>query len=80
MILLYILFFVCGVIAFFVMSRLGIYMRVSIALAIFVIPSLVATLWIIKIGDKAPPDAITIYPDAKEHNVQDINDTQNKAN
>ncbi len=62
MILLYILFFVAGVISFMVTNRLGLPVRVGIGLAVFIIPSILVTLWLLKVGDKPPPDARTVHP------------------
>jgi hypothetical protein len=62
MVFAYIGFFVLGVIVFFLMAKFGLPMRVAIALAVFVIPSVVLTVWVVRVGDKPPPDAITIVP------------------
>jgi membrane protein implicated in regulation of membrane protease activity len=62
MILGYLVFLVLGVIAFFFMPSLSSPMRISVALAIFLIPSIALTIWVVKIGDRAPSDAITILP------------------
>ncbi|HSB02737.1 MAG TPA: hypothetical protein VLE49_18965 [Anaerolineales bacterium] len=62
MVLLYVLFFVAGVVTFLITGRLGLPVRVGVALAIFIVPSILATLWLLKIGDKPPPDARTVYP------------------
>lgn len=34
--------------------------RLVIALSVFLIPSLCATAWILRVGDKAPPDAVSV--------------------
>jgi hypothetical protein len=62
MILLYIFFFVAGVVTFLVTSKLGLPLRVGVALAIFFVPSILVTLWLLKVGDKPPPDARIINP------------------
>lgn len=62
MVFAYIGFFVLGVIVFFLMGKFGLPIRVAIALAVFVIPSIVLTIWISRVGDKPSPDAITIVP------------------
>jgi ABC-type thiamin/hydroxymethylpyrimidine transport system permease subunit len=62
MILLYVLFFLVGVVVFLLTPKLALIARLGIALGVFLLPSIVATIWIIKVGDKAPSDARTIYP------------------
>ena len=49
-------------IVFFLMAKFGLPMRVAVALGVFVIPSVVLTVWVARIGDKPPSDAITIVP------------------
>lgn len=58
----YIAFLVLGVIAFFLMAKFGLPIRIAVALAVFIVPSIVLTMWIVRVGDKPPPDAITIVP------------------
>lgn len=58
----YLAFLILGILAFFFMPSLSSLMRISVALAIFLIPSIALTIWVIKVGDKAPSDAITILP------------------
>ena len=62
MIVSYIIFFALGVIVFFLMAKFGLPIRLAIALAVFLIPSIILTAWIIRAGDKPPPDAVTIIP------------------
>lgn len=73
MILLYILFLIAGVVTFFITAKLSIIFRLGIAVVVFVVPSIVMTYWILKVGDKAPPDAITIYPNHMGKNTKDTN-------
>lgn len=62
MILAYVAFFASGIIVFFLMRKFALSLRIAIALAVFLIPSAVLTLWIVRVGDKPPPDAVTIVP------------------
>lgn len=64
MILLYVFFLALGIVTFVIAARLGFPARIVLALAAFIVPSLLATLWLSRIGDRAPPDSRTIYPDA----------------
>jgi hypothetical protein len=62
MIIAYIVFFALGVLAFFLTAKLGLPLRSAIALAVFLIPSIILTLWVARVGDKPPSDAVTIVP------------------
>lgn len=62
MIIAYVIFFALGVGAFFLMEKFGVPVRIAVALVVFIVPSIVATVWIVRVGDKPPPDAITIVP------------------
>lgn len=65
MIGLYIVFFVVGLVTLAVAAKLNLPLRLAVAVAVFVVPSILVTLWVLKTGDKAPPDAITVLPDTK---------------
>jgi hypothetical protein len=58
----YIVFFVLGVVAFFLALKLALPWRIAIALAVFIIPSIAMTVWVARTGDEPAPDAITIVP------------------
>jgi len=58
----YVSFLVLGVVAFFLAAKLALPWRVVIALAVFLIPSMALTVWVIRTGDKPAPDAIAIVP------------------
>jgi hypothetical protein len=60
MILLYALFFMLAVFTFAMTKKLGIIIRIAIALGVFIIPSIIATILVSRVGDKPPPDAKTI--------------------
>jgi hypothetical protein len=62
MILFYLLAAVAALIGYAVTFRLGVPIRIMIALLIFIIPSVSLTILVFIVGDKAPPDAITVYP------------------
>ena len=62
MIFLYIFFLLLSIIVFLLTKKLTLASRIVLALCIFIILTVGATLLILKIGDKAPPDAITVYP------------------
>ena len=65
MALFYVLFFVAGIITFVATTRLGLPVRIGIALAVFIVPLILVTLWFLKVGDKPSPDARTVYPETK---------------
>jgi hypothetical protein len=39
---------------------------VVVAMLVFIIVFTVIAIWIVRVGDEAPPDAITVYPEAHE--------------
>lgn len=58
----YVVFVVLGVVAFFLAVKLALPWRIAIALAVFIVPSILLTVWVVRTGDKPAPDAITIVP------------------
>lgn len=66
MIAAYLVFFVLGAVVFFLLAKFGLPIKLMIALAVFLIPSIVFTVWVIRTGDKPPPDAITVFPKHSE--------------
>lgn len=62
MIFIYFLSALIGLAVYATTSRLRKPVRIAIALIIFIALSVSATIWIVVIGDKAPPDATTISP------------------
>ena len=60
MTLIYLLAAILALAVYALTSKLGIITRVVIALLIFLIPAVLATVWIFMIGDKASPDAVTV--------------------
>lgn len=49
-----------AVIAYLAAARLRPMMRIVIALLVFVVPCAGLTAWVAAIGDKAPPDAVSV--------------------
>ena len=62
MVLAYIVCLVLGIVAFLLTAKLGLSVRIAIALAVALIPAAVLTIWVAHVGDKAPNDANTIAP------------------
>ena len=63
MISLYIIFFIIGIAVFLLMKKYSLSIRLAIAIGVFLILCLIATLWIVKVGDKPLPGAVTVYPE-----------------
>lgn len=61
MILLYLIAAALGAIAYMCAARLGRRARVAIAMLAFLVPAIGVTAWIAMIGDRAPPDAVTVH-------------------
>lgn len=62
MILLYIIFFAIGIAATLLLAKLGWPLRVGIGLAIFLIPSIIMTIWVARVGDRPAPDSVIVVP------------------
>jgi len=62
MIQLYFLILLISVVTFLGTRKLSLKMRVVISLSIFLILSIVVSIWIITVGDKPLPGAVTVYP------------------
>ena len=62
MIISYFVFLIIGVAVFFAMAKFGLPVRLVVALSVFLIPSIALTVWVVRTGDKPPPDAITVVP------------------
>jgi|WetSurMetagenome_2_1015567.scaffolds.fasta_scaffold523011_2 uncharacterized membrane protein len=63
MILIYITFFIIGIAMFILMKKLSLSIRLTIAMGVFLALCIIATVWIVKVGDKPLPGAVTIYPE-----------------
>lgn len=74
MIIAYIAFFILGVVVFLT-AKFGLPIRIAIALAVFLIPSVALTVWVVRIGDKPPPDAITVVPKPSTPDKTDSKDS-----
>jgi len=66
MIIAYLVFLALGVVIFFLMAKFGLPIRFAVALAVFLVPSIILTMWVIRTGDKPPPDAVTVVPKYSE--------------
>jgi predicted RND superfamily exporter protein len=76
MIIAYLGFFALGVLIFFLMAKLGLPMRIGVSLAVFLIPSIILTIWVVRVGDKPPSDAITVVPRPSESEKTDSQDPE----
>jgi hypothetical protein len=66
MIVAYIIFFVFGVVTFLLMAKFGLPIRLVAALTVFLMLSILFTVWVIRGGDKPPPDAVIVVPKHSE--------------
>jgi hypothetical protein len=71
MILAYLLSAVVGVVIFFVASKLSLPMRLGLSIGIFVLLAVIVTVIIIRVGDRASPDAVTIDPKRLQEHGED---------
>ena len=55
-------FLVVAAVVFFFTARWALPFRLAIAIAIWLIPTAILTVWVVRTGDKPAPDAITIVP------------------
>ena len=55
-------FLVVAAVVFFFTAKWALPLRLAIAFAIWLIPTAILTVWVVRTGDKAPPDAITVVP------------------
>lgn len=53
-------------VAFFLSAKFAFAIRIVIALATFLVPSIVLTGWVVKVGDRPMPDAVTVDPKLPE--------------
>ena len=60
MIILYFIFLIVAVVIFLLIPNQKVIFRVSLALSIFLILSIAATFFVVKIGDKPDADAIPV--------------------
>ena len=60
MIAAYSLSAVLGVVVFFIASKLSLPMRLGLSIGLFLVLAVAATVVIIHIGDRAPPDTVTV--------------------
>lgn len=62
MILTYIMSAVVGAIVFFLSSKMSLTMRLMLSIGSFLVLVLVATIILVRVGDRASPGAISIDP------------------
>jgi len=72
MILAYLLSAVVGVVIFLSASRLSLPMRLGLSIGSFVALVLLVTIILIRIGDRAPPDAVTIDSKQLQDESKDV--------
>ncbi|RME57713.1 hypothetical protein D6779_08120 [Candidatus Parcubacteria bacterium] len=68
----YLIFFTIGTTLFFWMAKLNFWLRIVIALAVFLIPAITLTFWVARNGDRPPSDAIIVFPKLPEENDRNI--------
>ncbi len=62
MMISYLMSAAAGVIVFFLAFKLAAPIRVGLSVGIFLILAVLITILSSRVGDPAPPDAVTIYP------------------
>lgn len=55
-------FFIVAAVVFFFTAKWAPSLRVGIAMVIWLLPTAILTVWVVRTGDKAAPDAITVVP------------------
>lgn len=65
MILAYLIAAIAGLAVYSLAFRLDAGYRVMLALLVFAVSSVIITVWVVVVGDRAPPDAVTVTPDGK---------------
>jgi hypothetical protein len=58
--MIYLFAAIAAVVVYLLAARSRRTIRIAIALAVFVVPSAALTAWVFAVGDKAPPDAVTV--------------------
>jgi hypothetical protein len=66
MIFAYLLFLLCGVVAFFALYRIRVGRRIAISVAVVLLPSVVWTVVLANLRDEAPPGSRTVVPSELE--------------
>lgn len=60
MVISYFVFFAFGLVAFFLLKKFNLLIRITVALIVFLVPSIALTVWINRVGDKPPEGAVTV--------------------
>lgn len=63
MIAVYVVFFILAIIVFFCLTGIGIIHKILLSALVFLVPAIAFTIWLVKVGDRAPDDAITVPPE-----------------
>ena len=56
----YLLSAVLGIVVFFIASKISLPLRLGLSLGTFLVLAVIAMIVISRIGDRAPPDAVTV--------------------
>ena len=62
MIVTYLIFLGLGVAVFLVSWKLSARARLAVALAVFLVPAVAATVWVVRVGDEPAPGSRTVQP------------------
>lgn len=66
-------FFVLAAVAFFFTTKWSLSIRLAIALTIWLLPTAILTLWVLHVGDKPLPGAVTVVPNPSTPAKDDSN-------
>lgn len=55
-------FFVLAVVVFFLAAKWSLSLRLAVAFVIWLLPTTILTFWVLHVGDKPLPGAITVVP------------------
>jgi hypothetical protein len=56
-------FFLLATVVFFLAAKWSLSIRLAIALTIWLLPTAILTLWVLHLGDKPLPGAVTVVPE-----------------
>lgn len=59
----YVFFFALGIATWLLLSRMAVPLRAGIALAVFLIPAVALTVWVLWVGDRPAPDSAVVSPE-----------------
>jgi hypothetical protein len=61
---------------YFLATKWPLTIRLAIAITIWLLPTAILTAWVVRTGDKAAPDAITVNPQSLEHSSDNKNESK----